>query len=286
MTPQPQTIWPGPVVYETHMHTPLCRHADGEIEEYAAYAERRGLRGIIVTCHNPLPDGYSQDVRMYPDQLPLYLSLVDRARQAWLGRIDVRLGLECDWVAGQEDFLARQIASANFDYILGSVHPHVWEYRQRFEHNGPVDFQRTYFEHLAVAAETRLFDCLSHPDIVKNLHPDQWNLKQVLDSVRRSLDRIAATGMAMELNTSGLGKEIPEMNPGRTILREMKLRDIPVVVGADAHRPDSVADHYEAAYDMLKDAGYQQVTVVLNRRPTQIPLDQARRSLRPIELAA
>ncbi len=40
-----------PVLYETHMHTPLCRHAKGEPEEYALMAEQRGLRGIVVTCH-------------------------------------------------------------------------------------------------------------------------------------------------------------------------------------------------------------------------------------------
>ena len=41
------------MLYEMHMHTPLCKHAIGEPEEYAAMAERRGLAGIAVTCHNP-----------------------------------------------------------------------------------------------------------------------------------------------------------------------------------------------------------------------------------------
>ena len=48
---------PDPLLYEMHMHTPLCKHAQGAPEEYAAVAQQRGLQGIVVTCHNPTDDG-------------------------------------------------------------------------------------------------------------------------------------------------------------------------------------------------------------------------------------
>ena len=35
-----------------HMHTPMCNHARGEPEEYAAAAQARNLTGIVVTCQN------------------------------------------------------------------------------------------------------------------------------------------------------------------------------------------------------------------------------------------
>ncbi|MCP4288071.1 MAG: histidinol-phosphatase, partial [Gammaproteobacteria bacterium] len=57
-----------PILYETHLHTPLCKHATGRPEEYAAVAERRGLKGIIVTCHNPTNDGWSPQTRMNLEQ--------------------------------------------------------------------------------------------------------------------------------------------------------------------------------------------------------------------------
>lgn len=46
------------------MHTPLCKHAIGEPEEYAETAIQRGLKGIIFTCHSPMPDGWWSQVRM------------------------------------------------------------------------------------------------------------------------------------------------------------------------------------------------------------------------------
>jgi histidinol-phosphatase (PHP family) len=102
----------------------------------------------------------------------------------------------------------------------------------------------------------------------------------LLDDIRRSLDRIAVTGVAMELNTSGLNKALPEMNPGRPILEEMVRRDIPVVVGADAHNPQRVAANFEDAFDLLQAVGYTQVNIFLNRQRHALDLATARQSLR------
>ena len=83
-----------PLLYESHSHTPLCNHAFGEPEDYAGVAERRGFKGLIVTCHCPLPDGISAEVRMDPAQFEDYLAMIARARAAFAGRVDVRAGLE------------------------------------------------------------------------------------------------------------------------------------------------------------------------------------------------
>lgn len=269
-----------PILYETHMHTPLCKHAKGDPEAYAAVAEQRGLKGIIVTCHNPTNDGWAPEVRMSVDQFEDYVALVDRARQTWAGRVDVRLGLESDYAPGMEAWLEKLHGRAEFHYILGSVHALQHEYKERYFNGDVVAFQRLYFEHLAQAAETGLFDSLAHPDLVKNIQPKAWNLEWIMDDIRRSLDRIATTGVAMELNTSGLNKALPEMNPGRPILEEMVRRDIPVVVGADAHNPQRVAANFEDAFDLLQAVGYTQVNIFLNRQRHALDLATARQSLR------
>ena len=94
-----------PLLYESHMHTPLCKHAVGDPSEYAAYAEKCGLKGIIITCHNPIPGGYSSNVRMDMAQFDSYVDLVAETRKKWKGRVDVRLGLECDFFPGAEPWL-------------------------------------------------------------------------------------------------------------------------------------------------------------------------------------
>lgn len=266
-----------PILYESHMHTPLCRHAKGEPEEYAAIAARRGLKGIIITCHNPLPDGLAQGSRMYIEQWNEYLALIQRASQS--SEVEVLLGLEADFMPGLEPFLKVQLASADFHHVLGSVHPQIGEYRERFYSGDDFAYQKQYFEHLAEAAETGLFDTLSHPDLVKNIEPEEWQIERLWPSIEAALDRIAATGMAMELNTSGLNKSIQEMNPFPAMLGAMRERNIPVVIGADAHIPERVAANYEDALDLLEAAGYQNISFFLERKRQEVPIAEARASL-------
>jgi histidinol-phosphatase (PHP family) len=271
-----------PILYESHMHTPLCKHATGSPAEYAAIAEQRGLQGIIVTCHNPTNNGWASWVRMSIEQLDEYVTLVENTRRAWAGRVDVRLGLESDYAPGMEAWLEELHQKAEFHYILGSVHPTLEVYKTRYLNGDMVAFQRTYFEHLAMAAESGLFDALSHPDLVKIVEPAAWNVERVMDTICASLDRIAASGIAMELNTSGIHKPYPEMNPGREILEQMYQRNIPVVLGADAHTPARVAADYETAMATLADIGYTTINIFLERKRQKIDLQTARESLKPV----
>lgn len=268
-----------PILYETHMHTPLCKHARGEPSEYARAAKIRGLKGIIVTDHCPMPDGISESIRMAEDEFDDYLQWVLDSQEGWKGHVDIRLGLESEYLPGTEKWIEKLHQRADFDFILGSVHPHMHEYRKKYFDGDWTEFHRLYYQHLAEAAETGLYDSLAHPDIVKNMGFDEWEVDDLMPDICEALDRIVRTGVAMELNTSGLNKKVPEMNPGIEILREMKKRDIPITLGADAHIPERVADKFEAALDSLIEVGYQHVSIFLERKRIEIPISQARFSL-------
>ena len=269
-----------PLLYESHSHTPLCKHAVGTPSEYAAVAEARGLRGIIFTCHCPLPDRISHAVRMTPEQFDEYVALVAQTREEFAGRVDVRLGLESDFYPGVEPWLEKLHARVPLHHVLGSVHTQVPDYRGRYFRGDWFDYQQTYFQHLAEAAETGLFDTLAHPDLVKNEAPQEWLFPRIEPFIQRALDRIAKTGVAMELNTSGVNKALPEMNPGRSILEMMHARGIPVVIGADAHRPQRVGDGYAAGLRQLAEVGWGEVSFFLDRKRQTVPIAAALASLR------
>jgi histidinol-phosphatase (PHP family) len=276
----PESAVAAPLLYESHCHTPLCKHAEGQPEEYCAHALRRGLKGIIFTCHAPLPHGWSADVRMADAEFDTYVAMVARAREAFAGRLDVRLGLESDFAPGLEPWLEALHQRVPLHHVLGSVHYQIGFYRSQYFKGDVFEYQKVYYEHLAMAAESGLFDTLSHPDLIKNESPREWFFPRIQPFIEAALDRIAATGVAMELNTSGMLKAIREMNPGRAQLALMQARGIPVVLGADAHRPDRVADGYEAALFTLHQVGYREVSIVLDRRRQTIPLEAALASLR------
>lgn len=272
---------PTPVYYDNHMHTPLCKHAVGEPEEYAETAIARGLKGIIFTCHSPMPGDWWPAVRMHLDQLDEYLALVDRAARAYAGRLDIRVGMEMDFFPGLEDWVQRLIERCDFHHVLGSVHHFSPEYRRLFWKGDAAAFQRQYFTHLAESAETGLFDTLAHPDLVKNQDPDLYEFEALREHVAASLDRVAATGVAMELNTSGRLKALPQFNPGPEMLAMMRERKIPVVLGSDSHRPIRVGSDFEDALDAIEEAGYTEVSHFLNRKRVDLPIGLVRASLRP-----
>lgn len=268
-----------PVVYESHSHTPLCNHAVGEPEEYAAMAHSRGLKGIVITCHCPLPDGFSASVRMRPEQFETYVEMVARARETWAGRVDVRLGLECDFYPGVEPWLEKLLGRVPLHHVLGSVHFQVPDYRKLHFTGDIFAYQQLYYEHQAQAAESGFFDTLAHPDLIKNEAPAEWLFPRIQPFIERALDRIAATGVAMELNTSGLNKLLPEMNPGVSQLELMFERGIPVVLGADAHSPARVADRFVDALEVLQSVGYEEVSFFLDRQRQTVAITDALISL-------
>jgi histidinol-phosphatase (PHP family) len=226
-----------------------------------------------------MPDGFSHHVRMREDQLHHYVEMVAKTREEWSGRLDVRLGLEADYFEGAEAYLEKQLSSEDFHFVLGSVHPQISEFRAKYWHPNEVEVQRTYFKLLAQSAETGLFDSLAHPDLIKNVTSKDWNPDAIMDEIRYALDRIAKTGVAMELNTSGVNKTISEMNPFPAMLREMRERNIPVTLGADAHEPGRVADGYKTAMQLLTECGYSHVHFFLERKPQAVRIEDALASL-------
>ena len=269
-----------PILYDTHMHTYLCKHARGKPEEYAAKAVQCGLKGIIFTCHNPGPKGWDEHIRMRMDQFQEYVALVQQTSETWKDRLDVRLGLECDYAPGMEAFLEKLLSYKGLEYILGSVHPHSSYYKNKYYQGDVMAFYCIYFDHLAKAAETGLFDTIAHPDLVKTVFPNEWDPYAIWTDTLKVLDRIAKTNVAMELNTSGLIKNIKEMNPNVHMLVAMAERDIPVVIGSDAHDPKRVAGDFDLALDLLEEVGYTHIHFFLGRRRQQVALDKARSSLK------
>jgi histidinol-phosphatase (PHP family) len=282
--PKPMAVakpTPGsPLYYDSHMHTPLCKHAWGEPEEYAAQALKAGLKGIIFTCHCPMPDGFWPSVRMSNSEFDTYVEIVRRAAKAYEGRLEVCLGLESEFFPGCEDWIRSLHERADFDYVLGGLHWQAKEYLSKFEVGTIENFRRTYFEHLAQSAESGLYDCLAHPDLVKNYHPDSWCFAIIKNSAEAALDRIAKTGVAMELNTSGLNKSYSEMNPGNEMLRMMAERGIPVVVGSDAHRANRVGEHFITALNNLNEAGYDKVSYFQKRQRIDLKISDVLSSIK------
>ena len=262
-----------PLPADTHTHTQLCRHAGGLPIDYARAAAERGIPEIACTDHIPFPNDPAPSIRMTRAEFDDYLGHVRDAQQA--GLCTVLLGIEADY---QRDLVGGHIQqvldSADFDIVLGSLHTGpFWDLKPDDPTATPEfveQMNRTYYLRMAELARTGLYDVCSHFDIVKRagVHAPEPLLAEI---VPPALDAVAAAGMAIEINTSGIDHGAAEAYPSRQILAWMRERAIPITFGSDSHDPSQIGRHFEEAMELARDAGYDRRAEFRRRNMTLVP---------------
>ena len=258
-----------------HLHTSRCGHAEGGLEDYVRAAEERGLAGIGFSDHFPLLHVRDAGLSMGVQELPSYVREVSEMRESRPG-LYVRLGVEVDYLPETVGRLGEYLEAYPFDYVMGAVHfIDGWGFDDPrniagYEGRDLYALWERYFELVGDAAESGLFDILAHPDLVK-----KFGFRPRADVTalyERCLDRVAAAGAAVEVNTAGLRKPVGEIYPGEDFLRMCRERDIRVVLGSDAHRPQEVGHRFEEALRLLRGIGYREVTAFASREPIPSPI--------------
>jgi len=243
-----------------HMHTPLCRHATGEPIELAEQAVVAGLDEIGFTDHSPMANDGFDEWRMERAQLGQYVEAVERARTAF-PRLTIRLGLEVDYIPGQEDWIRELRQMRKWDYFIGSVHyvDSSWaldnpSMLEEWERRGKFEVWAAYFERLTMAAQSGLFEIIGHADLCKKFgyYPKQ----DCSGLYKKFVSAAAAGGVAIELNTAGLRKTCREIYPGPQLLGMARAAGVRITFGSDAHAPSEVGADFEAAVRLAREAGY------------------------------
>ncbi len=265
----------GPRLADYHLHTPRCGHARGEMRLYVERALELGLEEVGFADHFPLLHLRDPHLTMDLEEVPLYIADIEELRRAFPG-VPIRLGIEADFVPEEAERLGELLSRYPFDYVYGSVHyldgwgfddpRYIDGYGDRDLH----EIYRRYFQVLGDAAECGLFDILAHPDLVKKFgfRPE----KDITDLYEDCLGRIAASGLAVEVNTAGLRKPVREMYPHPDFLRRCRELGIPATLGSDAHAPEEVGADFDLAVLMLKEAGYEEIVLFEGRKRRPMPL--------------
>lgn len=256
-------------ITDYHTHTFRCGHAIGTMREYVEAAMRGGITDIGLTDHLWLyfaPVG-DRDPRwaMAEDQYAAHYAEMLEVREEYRGRIDVRVSVEADFVAGHEDELRSILSRYEFDYVLGSVHfMDGWliddvEQSHRYREERVAEIYRRYFANIRNAIRLGVFDILAHFDLPKKFGflPEE-DLTAV---VAETLDLAKEAGLAIEVSTGGLRKPIAEIYPAPAILRAMKEREIPIVLSSDAHAPEEVGAGYAESLALVREVGYHELVV-------------------------
>ncbi|WCM61593.1 histidinol-phosphatase HisJ [Paenibacillus polymyxa] len=267
-----------------HTHHARCGHAIGSLEEYVQQGIRLGLDQLGLSDHMPLlhvkPADYYPEMAMPMEELPRYVEECLELKERFKGQIDIRVGLEGDYIEGWEREIEDIITAYPWDYVIGSVHFlgewDVTDFRQvhHWEGKNVLEVYRTYYDAVSKAAATGLYDIMGHLDVIKRFgyHPKSEEMEELRELERSALSAVARSGRAMELNASGLSKPCAEMFPSRRMLEEAFSLGIPLTVGSDAHDPAKLSEHLEKARALLYEVGYRELAVFQHRERSLVPL--------------
>jgi histidinol-phosphatase (PHP family) len=255
------------MIVDCHMHTPLCKHASGEPEEYVESAVRKGVDLITFTCHIPManPD-YNENVRMCAEELPTYTAMIEQA--AVHGRrlgVEVLCGIEAEFYPDSGDMqqMEETLNSYPFDFVLGSIHHQVPIYRRRAEDHGFNDAQRIedFFNQIAAAARSGRYDSISHPDVIKTHGGVKWfNPAEHEEAIRQALRAARESNTCIEVNSSGFhAPPAHRLYPDPLILQWAFEEGNRLTLGSDAHSPNRVGGGFEAVIPMLRQIGFKEI---------------------------
>jgi len=271
-----------------HTHTPLCLHAEGTPIQYIDAAIAAGLTEYGISDHAPLQkqDGSEpfDNWRMLTSQIPDYLEWINTAKTQAGDRINVRCGLECDWLPGltNESWTQHLRSLHPWDYLIGSVHyigTDQWDFDNpkwlgkwaKSEQDGDIhQAWDLYWKSYTAMADSGLYDILGHPDLIKKFgYKPSGDLTRYYEP---AIDAIATAGSIIEINTAGLHKPCAEVYPDTAFLELARDAGIDLIISSDAHHPREVARDRDTAIGIAKAAGYTHTTLINQRQRSYVAL--------------
>lgn len=267
-------------ITDYHTHTFRCGHAVGSMRDYVEAAMRAGVTDVGLTDHLWLyfvpPAERDPRWAMTEEQFDTHYAEMLTVREEYRGRIDVRVSVEADFVAGHEEELQAVLGRYEFDYVLGSVHfMDGWliddpDQAHRYREERVAEIYRRYFANIRRALRLGCFDVLAHFDLPKKFGflPEE-DLTAV---VAETLDLAKEKNVAIEVSTGGLRKPIGEIYPAPAILHEMRKRDIPIVLSSDAHAPEEIAFDFAKGVALAREYGYDELVIFESRERRAVPL--------------
>lgn len=268
---------------DSHSHTYYSKHAVGNVDELVAASIAAGVTVLTITDHAPFP--VDSNNRLLESELDQYFTDIDNARRAYRGEITLLSGLELDYMPGTEDYTSKLLARYPIDFAIGSIHyvtlsqetmVKVWELPKL---SGKA-FLKGYFESLQGLLESDLFDAVGHADSLLRGISEAF----FLNYFSPLLGTLARSGMAWELNASGLRKSTLDpisgieveglwSYPSRTLLGQLIDLGIPFTLGSDTHDPRDAGAGIAELIHVLHPLGLKQLSYFKQRNRIDVALE-------------
>jgi histidinol-phosphatase (PHP family) len=242
--------------FDGHVHTRLCNHAEGEMEDYVRAAIERGLRTMCFLEHLETEINYQPSCWLEDETFVEYFAEGARLKEHYQDQIEIRLGVEMGFNPLAVEAIQARLQHFPIERIGLSCHFHLYEGRHLnllsrrrqsldiLAELGPDQVLSTYLDTLTVAVATVNCDVLCHLDAaLRHLPGISFNAEHKIQ-IGHLLDTVKTQETALEINTSGFDYRGSAF-PAPWIITEALKRDIPLQAGSDAHRPQDVGRYFQ-----------------------------------------
>jgi histidinol-phosphatase (PHP family) len=234
------------------------------MEEYVLAGIERGLRKIIFLEHLEVGVDYFESTWLTDDDFAYYHAEGKRLQGKYREVITVGLGVEVGYNPRYLKEIKQRLALHTWDRIGISYHfletdsgyLNMVSSKQinidRLRQFGVDEVLNRYYSTLQEAVEKLDGDVLCHIDAALRHNPELRLKPEHYELLDQLLDAIARKNMALEVNTSGY-KTRNAPYPALTIIRKALDRNIALVAGSDAHRPEDVGRYFDRLSELMKE---------------------------------
>ncbi len=246
-------------LFDHHMHSTHSPDARASLDELCESAIQCDLAGVCFTEHVDFdPSDAAYGYINYEE----YLSDVDRCRDKYGDRLEIKAGIEVTYQSEYVDDIRRFLEAHQFDYVLGSVHlidhtfigsPAYFVGKSEAEACGP------YWRETMAMLESGLFTRIGHLDYIRTRWPREYGLPG-LARWRRSmtdiLQLVIESGAIIEVNTSAIRRQLGGPYPNwETLELYRRLGGTRVFMGSDAHNAPNVGQYFPEVAARLEQTG-------------------------------
>lgn len=271
----------------THTHTIFCDGED-DVETMCRQAHEKGMVSIGFSSHAPIgrKTGIKTGWHMKDENLDCYIETVGAAKKRWLGKLDVYLGLEVDYIEGLCGPADGDIQSLPLDYIIGSAHYVVSPKNgELFTVDCPAGEFKTclkdffagdgaalcdcYFNACCAMLKAGGFDIAGHLDLVKKNNAALGFFSPGAPAYLERLFEAAdlAAAFVVEVNTGGMIRgSVTEPYPSPAALKRLRERGARLTVNADAHSAGHLGGRYDDAVRAMIGAGFAETFLFAGKR--------------------
>ena len=260
-----------------HLHTSFSPDSEAPMEAMILTAINKGLSEIAITDHVDF-DFKHYTAPDYDAYIPYFNDLKAKYQDKISIILGAEIGLENNWADNINDFTSKY----SFDFIIGSSHSTstmdlYFDRLKYFENKSKKQAYSTYFEEMLKNINTcNDFNVYGHLDFISRYgiyEDNSLNYSDYADIIDQCLTSLISKNKGIEINTSGFKYGINDNYPSVDIIKRYKeLGGSIITVGSDSHNPEYVGSHIDAAYQILKNAGYNYVTTFKDQKPNFVKI--------------